>query len=119
MTNSESDMLQHNKLDGFFTEALMRNKPNWDMETIRTAALICSNALLLNNGYPAFQKTSDWVDAFLDEIGREVSVMGLHNYGFSTTAQKYLVKKGKQLSAYIEQEKQHASATPDGGVEEG
>lgn len=47
-----SNMLTHNKLDGFFTEALINNKPDWDMETVRTAALICSNALLLNAGYP-------------------------------------------------------------------
>jgi hypothetical protein len=95
-----SKMLQHNSLDGFFTEALMKNT-NWDMETVRTAALICSNALLLNKGYPRDVPTDEWVDKFLDRLGRNVAVMGLHDYGYSVSIQKYLAEEGKKLSAYI------------------
>lgn len=98
-----SNMLTHNRLDGFFTEALMKNKPKWDMETIRTAALICSNALLLNSGYSKDVTPSEWVNEFLDRIGREVAVMGLHNHGYSMTTQKYLSKEGQKLTAYIEE----------------
>ena len=100
-----NDMLTHNRLDSFFTEALMKNKPDWDMETVRTAALICSNALLLNSGYPRDITSSKWVDEFLDELGRDVAVMGLHNHGFGVSVQKYLARKAQILTAYIEQSK--------------
>lgn len=109
-----SNMLTHNKLDGFFTEALMKNKPDWDMETVRTAALICSNALLLNSGYPKDVAPSEWVNEFLDRIGREVAVMGLHNSGYGVSIQKYLAKEGQKLTAYIEEyaEQERPNAKP-------
>lgn len=37
---------EHNDYDGLVTKALMEEHPEWDMETVREAALISSNVII-------------------------------------------------------------------------
>ena len=47
MANNTEDvgLRTHNEYDSIFTSALMNQHPEWDMETVREAALICSNTM--------------------------------------------------------------------------
>lgn len=78
---------QHNTLDSLLTAALIKEHPDWDMETVREAALICSNTLLpmvkdlriselehVKHIITAHWKTNDMLDAInktIDQIRKE------------------------------------------------
>jgi hypothetical protein len=47
MTKQDDELREHNKYDALVTQALMeQHSDDWDMETIREAALIATNTIL-------------------------------------------------------------------------
>jgi hypothetical protein len=100
MPNKDSAKLrEHNSLDGLFTKVLMeQHAHDWSMETVREAALICSNALLLNYS-SAFMHDHD-IEVMLDRHDRDVAVLGYKNHGYSTSAAKLTSKFAKELEAH-------------------
>lgn len=105
MNIDNDEQRQHNDLDDLMTEALMREHPEWSMETIREAALICSNALLKTPN-TAFLQSDSELSRLLDKYGRDLAVSGLHNHGFSTSAQKILKKLEASIQAMFAAQRQ-------------
>ena len=94
----DGEIREHNELDRLMTAALMREHSEWDMEIVREASLICSNALLREPNVAFMQRDTE-VSRLLDKYGRDIAVSGLHNHGFSTSAQKILKKLQAALKA--------------------
>lgn len=105
MNIDNDEQRQHNDLDDLMTEALMREHPEWSMETIREAALICSNALLKTPN-TAFLQSDSELSRLLDKYGRDLAVSGLHNHGFSTSTQKILKKLEASIQAMFAAQRQ-------------
>src|ERR1044072_9448952 len=101
-TPVDGGLIMHNSLDSLFTEALMKeHADDWDMETVREAALICSNTLLAQKLDPTFVHDHN-IEVLLDKHARDVAVLGLKHHGYSASAQKLTATLTKKLAVHLQ-----------------
>lgn len=66
--NTHAELRTHNEYDSLLTKVLMEQHPEWSMEVVREAALICSNTLIPAVQQEIAKARIKEIETLLDEV---------------------------------------------------